>query len=161
VPDPNINQLPDHYLSMGNALLTRVPNPFFGITPASSSLGGSTITAQQLLRPFPEYTNVALFRDNIGHSIYHAFQTQLAKSFSGGLTLTATYTYSKLLDDASSVFSQTVFFTGPVVNTGFADANNLHLDRDYSQGDIPQVFSLAWVYQIPRIWKMSGWKISG
>src|SRR5262249_931920 len=62
VPDPNLNQLPDQYLSMGNALLTRVPNPFFGIIPASSSLGGSTITAQQLLRPFPEFTNVALFR---------------------------------------------------------------------------------------------------
>ena len=39
IPDANINQLPSQYLSLGAALLTRVPNPYFGQIPASSSLG--------------------------------------------------------------------------------------------------------------------------
>ena len=97
---------------MGAALLTKVANPYFGQIPASSSLGGATITQQQLLRAFPRFTNVALFRDNVGNSSYHALQAKLEKRVSHGLTFTFAYTFSKLIDDASSYFSQTIF-TGP------------------------------------------------
>ncbi len=161
IPDANINQLPSQYLSMGSALLTKVSNPFFGQIPASSSLGTATIAQQQLLRPFPRFTTVALFRDNVGNSKYNAAAAKLEKRFSHGLTLTASYTFSKLLDDASTVFSQTIF-TGPVLGTtGAADAYNRHLEKDVSSGDIPRVFSLGWVYDIPRVWKISGWQIAG
>ncbi|PWU02080.1 MAG: hypothetical protein C5B51_21570 [Terriglobia bacterium] len=161
IPDANINQLPTQYLPLGTALLTKVPNPYFGEIPASSSLGGSTIAAQQLLRPYSRFTNVALFRDNVGNSNYHAAALKLEKRFSHGFTLNAAYTFSKLIDDASSVFSQTIF-SGPVLNnTGAADAFNRHLEKDVSSGDIPHVFALGWVYDIPRLWKISGWQIAG
>ena len=161
IPDANINQLPSQYLSMGPALSTKVPNPYFGQIPASSSLGAATIAQQQLLRPFSRFTTVALFRDNVGKSAYNAAAAKLEKRLSHGLTINAAYTFSKLIDDASSVFSQTIF-TGPVLNsTGAADAFNRHLEKDVSSGDIPRVFALGWVYAIPRLWKISGWQISG
>jgi hypothetical protein len=161
IPDANINQLPSQYLSMGAALLTKVPNPYAGEIPSSSSLGAATIAQQQLLRPYPRFTTVALFRDNVGNSSYHAAAMKLEKRFSHGLTVNAAYTFSKLIDDASSVFSQTIF-TGPVLNsTGAADAYNRHLEKDVSSGDIPRVFALGWVYDIPRVWKISGWQIAG
>ena len=161
IPDANINQLPAQYLSQGAALLVKVPNPYFGQIPISSSLGASTIALQQLLRPYPRFTNVALFRDNVGNSNYDAVAVKLEKRLSRGLTINGAYTFSKLMDDASSVFSQTIF-TGPVLNsTGAADAFNRHLERDLSNGDIPRVFSLGWVYDIPRLWKISGWQIAG
>lgn len=160
VPDANINQLPTADLAMGPALLAKVPNPFQGQIPASSSLGGATLTAQQLLRPYPRFTTVALFRDNIGNSGYQAVEAKLEKRLSHGLTFSFAYTFSKLLDDASAVFSNTIF-TGPIANTGVADAYNRHLEKDLSQGDIPRVFSAGWVYRIPRIWKISGWEIGG
>jgi TonB dependent receptor len=161
IPDANINQLPAQYLSMGAALLAKVTNPYFGQIPAASSLGAATVAQQQLLRPFPRFTTVALFRDNVGNSDYNAATLKVEKRLSRGLTVNAAYTYSKLLDDASSVFSQTIF-TGPVLNsTGAADANNRHLEKDVSSGDIPQVFALGWVYEIPRVWKISGWQIAG
>jgi hypothetical protein len=161
IPDANINQLPTQYLSQGAALLTRVPNPYFGQIPASSSLGGATITQQQLLRPFPRFTNVALFRDNVGNSSYNAFAVKLERRLARGLTMNAAYTFSKLLDDASSVFSQTIF-TGPVLNsTGAADAYDRHLEKDVSSGDIPQVFAAGWTYDVPRFWKISGVQIAG
>jgi hypothetical protein len=161
IPDANINQLPAQYLSMGAALLTRVPNPYFGQIPASSSLGAATIARQQLLRPYPRFTNVALFRDNVGNSSYNAAAVKLEKRLSHGLTVNGSYTFSKLIDDASSVFSQTIF-TGPVLNTtGAADAFNRHLEKDVSSGDIPRVFALGWIYDIPRLWKISGWQIAG
>jgi hypothetical protein len=161
IPDANINQLSSQYLSMGAALLTRATNPYFGQIPASSSLGGETLAQQQLLRPFPRFTTVALFRDNVGNSSYNAIAAKLEKRLSHGLTLNASYTFSKLIDDASSVFSQTIF-TGPVLNnTGAADAHNRHLEKDLSSGDIPRVFAIGWVYDVPRIWKISGWQIAG
>jgi hypothetical protein len=161
IPDANINQLPSQYLSMGAALLAKVPNPYFAQIPASSSLGSATIAVQQLLRPYPRFTTLALFRDNVGNSDYNAVAAKIEKRLSHGLTLNASFTFSKLLDDASSVFSQTIF-TGPVLNsTGAADAYNRHLEKDVSSGDIPFVFATGWVYNIPRVWKISGWQIGG
>ena len=61
VPDANINQLLTQDLSLGTALLAKVANPYLGQIPASSSLGGATITAQQLLRPYPRFTDCRAF----------------------------------------------------------------------------------------------------
>src|SRR5205085_3012009 len=109
----------------------------------------------------PRFTEVVLIRDNVGQSTYNAAYAKLEKRISHGLKITASYTFSKLIDDASSVFSQTIF-TGPVLgSTGAADANNRHLEKDLSTGDIPRVFSLGWVYDIPRFWKISGWQLGG
>ena len=161
LPESNLNQLPAAYLALGAALTARVPNPYYEQVPASSSLGQATITQQQLLRAFPRFTNVALFRDNVADSAYEALQVKLEKRVSHGLTFSAAYTFSKLIDNASTYFSQTIF-TGPTLTTiGAADAFNRKLERDVSSGDIPQVFSAGWVYQIPRWWKISGWEIGG
>lgn len=161
IPDANINQLPPQYLAQGAALLNKVANPYFGQIPVSSSLGTATIALQQLLRPYPRFTTVALFRDNVGNSGYNALAFKLEKRLSRGLTVNAAFTYSKLLDDASSVFSQTIF-TGPVLNTsGAADAYNRHLEKDVSSGDIPRVFALGWVYEVPCWWKISGLQLAG
>jgi hypothetical protein len=161
LPEANLNQLPVDDLALGSALLQRVPNPYYGQLPSSSSLDTPMIAQQQLLRAYPRFTNVALFRNNVGNSTYNALQAKLEKRFSHGLTFTFAYTFSKLIDDASSYFSQTIF-TGPVLNnTGAADAFNRHLEKDVSSGDIPRVFSGGWIYDIPKFWKISGWQIGG
>ena len=161
IPDPNINQLPSQFLALGPALLKKVANPYYGEIPASSSLGGQTIAFQQSIRPYPRFTTVALFRDNIGNSHYNAAFAKFDKRLSYGLTVYGQFTFSKLIDDASSVFSQTIF-SGPVLNnTGPADAYNRRLERDISSGDIPLVFGVGWFYDIPAVWKIRGWEIGG
>jgi hypothetical protein len=161
LPESNLNQLPARYLAMRTALTAKVPNPFFGEIPASSSLGQPEIARQQLLRAYPRFTNVALFRDNVADSEYEAAQFRLEKRVSHGLTLSFAYTFSKLIDTASTYFSQTIF-TGPTLTTiGAADAFNRGLERDVSTGDIPHVFSAGWMWQIPRWKKISGWQIGG
>jgi len=161
LPESNLNQLPASLLVMGSALAVKVPNPYFGQIPASSSLGQPAIAQQQLLRAFPRFTNIALFRDNVADSEYEAFQASLEKRLSHGLTFTFAYTFSKLIDDASTYFSQTIF-TGPTLTTiGAADAFNRKLERDVSSGDIPRVFSAGWIYEIPRWHRISGWQIGG
>jgi hypothetical protein len=75
IPDTNVNQLTPEQLSIGASLLEKVANPFFGTIPPSSSLGERTITRAQLLKPFPEFTTVSLFRNNVGNTNFHALQT--------------------------------------------------------------------------------------
>ena len=58
------------------------------------------------------------------------------------------YTRSKLMDDASSVFDASIL-TGPVANFPVADSFNRSLERDYSTGDIPHVFVTSAVWDIP------------
>ncbi len=161
VPDVNLNQLTVEQLTLGSQLTQLVPNPVYGEIPASSAIGGPTIAQQQLLRPYPRFTTVTLYRNNIGNSVYHSFQGRVEKRFSKGLTFTGAYTFSKLIDDASSVFDAAIL-TGPVANFPVADSFNRRLERDLSNGDIPHILSSSFVYELPfgkgRRFNVSGWR---
>ncbi|HJX91600.1 MAG TPA: TonB-dependent receptor [Pyrinomonadaceae bacterium] len=148
IPDTNINQLSSAQLAMGGTLLTRVPNPYFGQIPRSSSLGDPTIPLAQLLKPFPRFTTVSLYRKNVGNTNYNALQAKLEKRFSGGLGLLVSYARSKLIDEASSVFDASIL-TGPIANFPVADSLNRRLERDLSTGDIPNVFVTSFTYELP------------
>ena len=155
IPDTNLNQLTVDQLALGPALLQRVPNPYFGTIPRSSSLGDPTIPVAQLLKPFPQYTTVSLYRNNVGTTIYHGVYAKLEQRFSHGLSYLVSYTRSKLTDDASSVFDASIL-TGPIANYPVADSFNRRLERDYSTGDIPQVFVASAVWDLPFGWTVSG-----
>ena len=133
LPDTNLNQLTVEQLAQGAPLLQRVPNPYFGTIPRSSSLGDPTIPVAQLLKPYPQYTTVSLYRNNVGTTIYHGVYAKLEQRFSRGLSYLVSYTRSKLMDDASSVFDASIL-TGPVANFPVADSFNRKLERDYSTG---------------------------
>lgn len=147
IPDTNINQLTAEQLALGPALLTRVPNPFFGQIPRSSSLGDPTIPLAQLLKPFPQFTNVTFYRNNVGNTNYNALQAKLEQRFAHGLSFLVSYTRSKLIDEASSVFDASIL-TGPIANFPVADSFSRQLERDLSTGDIPNVFVTCFTYDL-------------
>ncbi len=172
IPDTNINQLTAEQLAQGNPLLQQVPNPYFGQIPRSSSLGDPTIPRAQLIRPYPRFTTVSLYRNNVGNTSYHALQAKLEKRLSQGLAFLVSYTRSKLIDDAGQVFDQSIQ-TGPVGNFPVADSFNRALEKDVSTGDIPNVFVTSFTYELPvgrgRRFNLSGiadkllggWNING
>jgi hypothetical protein len=129
-------------------VLQKVPNPFFGQIPRSSSLGDPTIAAGQLLKPFPEFLTVAPYRNNIGSTVYHAVEAKLEQRLAHGLSYLVSYTHSKLIDTASSVFDASIL-TGPVANFPVADSYNLRRERDSSTGDIPSVFITGYTWEVP------------
>jgi len=167
IPDTNINQLTEQQLSLQGALQVNVPNPYFGIIPRSSSLGNPTIPQAQLLKPFPRFTNVTLFRNNVGNTNYNALQIKFEKRMSHAISWIANYSHSKLIDQASSVFDASII-TGPTANFPAADSYNRALERDVSTGDMPNVFALGAIYELPscktcgdRLGKLlNGWKLS-
>jgi outer membrane receptor protein involved in Fe transport len=148
IPDTNLNQLSASQLALGSALLQKVQNPYFGIIPRSSSLGDPTITVAQLLKPYPEYTTVSFYRNNVGTTRYQGLELSLRQRLAHGLTYSIAYTRSKLVDDASSVFDVSIL-TGPIANYPVADSFNRSLERDYSTGDIPNVFVSSVVWDVP------------
>ncbi len=148
IPDTNLNQLTADQLAIGAPLLQRVTNPFFGVIPRSSSLGDPTITVAQLMKRFPEYTTVSLYRNNVGTTRYQGLELSVRQRPARGLSYSIAYTRSRLLDDASSVFDASIL-TGPIANYPVADSFNRRLERDASTGDIPNVFVASGVWDLP------------
>jgi hypothetical protein len=148
IPDSNLNQLSVSQLAQGAALNTLVPNPYFGIIPRSSSLGEPTIPISQLLKPFPAYTTVSLYRHNVGTTRYQGLELSIRQRSSHGLLYSVAYTRSKLIDDASSVFDASIL-SGPIANYPVADSFDRSLERDYSTGDIPHVLVSSIVWDVP------------
>jgi hypothetical protein len=124
-----------------------VSNPYFGIVPRASTLGNPTIPLAQLLKPFPAYTTVSLYRNNVGTTRYAGLELSIRQRLAHGLLYTAAYTRSKLIDDASSVFDP--FAAGAVATSPVADSFNRALERDYSTGDIPHNFVSSVVWDLP------------
>jgi len=149
IPDSNLNQLTTQQLAQGSSLQATVPNPYYGQIPVSSPLGGKTITAAQLLKPYPRFQNVATYRNNSGNTNYNAFQAKVEQRLSHGISFLFAYTHSKLMDDASSVFSSTVLSSPNTSSLIAADTFRPYLERDASNGDMPNVTSFSGIYQLP------------
>lgn len=149
IPDSNLNQLTASQLAEGTPLLAKVPNPYYGQLPISSSIGGKTITAAQLLKPYPRFLNIATYRNNSGGTNYNAGEVKVEQRLDHGLSLLFAYTHSRLIDDASSVFSTTVLSSPNSSSLIAADTFRPWLERDVSAGDMPNVTSLSATYDLP------------
>ena len=136
-------------------------------------LYGSDVQVGQLLRPFPQYRNIATTccLENLGQSTYNALQAKLERRFRNGLNLLASYTYSKTLTDADSPF---FVFTGFNSNVfGAQNPYNLKGEKSVSYQDIPHEFVLSYLYELPAgpgkkylshgapSKVLGGWQISG
>ena len=140
-----LDQLNPSYLSLGNALNAQVPNPYYGIIP-TGQLATPTITRQQSLLPFPQYTSVSGGYFYPGVSFYNAFTLKVEKRFSQGFSILLAYANSKLLD--ASAATSTV--TGGNTSTGILNMYNL-LGGEYSKGvqDIPQRMVITGLWAEP------------
>lgn len=87
-----------------------------------------------------------LVRTNGADSIYHGGQFSVERRFSHGLSLRAAYTYSKLIDDGSEVFTLAGQLTSTSSNP-FSQAS----DRGLSEFDRRQRFVMAYIWQTPSI----------
>jgi hypothetical protein len=153
IPDSNLNQLTAAQLAQGltnpTSLTAQVTNPFYGQIPTSSPIGGKTVAAAQLLKQYPRFQNVATYRNNSGETNYNAIEAKVEQRLSHGLYLLFAYTHSKLIDDASSVFSSTVLSSPNSSSLIAADAFRPYLERDSSNGDMPNVTSVSATYDLP------------
>jgi hypothetical protein len=145
--------------------------------------GSSSIPLAQLLRPYPFFG--ALFSQTMydGMSDYNALNVRVQKRLSYGLTFVAAYTYSKKIYNASveqlasqlfdtialsstgiiggrAGVTSSVGGTGGINGGGYQDPANRNLDRSIGYDDIPNMFNVAFSYDLP-VGKNKQWLHSG
>ncbi len=146
IDSPNLNQLPSQYLSMGNALLQNVPNPYYGIiTTPGSPLAQPTVQKQQLLLPYPEYTGMSYAGEGVGDSTYESLQVKAEKRFSGGNSILVAYTHAKLISDTDTVTS----WLEAGGTGGIQNWNNLRSEKSLASFDVPDRLVVSYVLDVP------------
>ena len=108
----------------------------------------------QSTSPFPNFSNITEFASN-GFSTYNALWVTLNKQVSHGLQLSASYTFSKSLDETSL----------DIPNPPFRfpqDSNNLRADYGPSDFDARHRFVFSGFYQLPfkSNRAVSGWELA-
>jgi hypothetical protein len=108
--------------------------------------GGATVA--QVLRPYPQYNGISTDGglENLGQSTYNAVMAKLERRFRNGLNLMASYTFSKTLTDADSTYP---LFTSFNSGVWAQDSFNLKNNKAVSYQDIPQIFVLSYLYELP------------
>jgi hypothetical protein len=114
-----------------NYLTAQIPNPFAGLLPGTS-LNNATVTRQQFLLPFPEFTSFNIQDYNVGKVWYNALQLTLQKRYQHGLTVTASYAFSKNLQALNYLNPQ-----DPLPS------------RSLTPWDRPNRLTLAPIYELP------------
>jgi hypothetical protein len=142
----NIDQLDSQYLSLGSALNANVPNPMYNQPGAVLAVANPTIARSQLLMPFPQFTSVTVNTSDSGSATYTALYARVQRRFSGGLTLLASYTWSRNMDmlyGGSSSNSYAATASGP------QNAYDTRDEWSRSSQDAPSRFTTAVTYLLP------------
>lgn len=152
------NEVSLESFNLGSAALTAsVTNPMAGLVPGTS-INGSTVQRQQLLRPYPQFLGINQLNRSEGQSRYDGFQFLLAKRFSRGVSASLSYTYSKTLEQVT-----------------YRNAQDTAKEKVAAAWDVPQSLQLNGVYELPfgkgRSFgsgaprgvrhAISGWEVSG
>lgn len=139
----NLNATAVSDLGLGSALNSSVANPFQGLLPGTT-LNNATITRQQLLLPYPQYTGITRNNVSIGHTWYNSMQVSLERRFSAGLFFLASYTLSKNMQAITYLNAQDV----PAGEAGLA--------RQLTATDVPHNVRISGGYELPFFRKSNG-----
>ncbi|MBI2685272.1 MAG: TonB-dependent receptor [Acidobacteria bacterium] len=140
----NINQLDPKYFAEGSAALNApVTNPYY-LSTGPGFISGRTMTREQFLRPFNQFSNVTLSNSDYNRGVYDSLVSKVQKRMSNGLSLLASWTWSRNMD--ASIGGPGSFFNG----LG-AVQNVYNLDAEYSLSSVhsPHRFSSAFTYELP------------
>jgi hypothetical protein len=120
-----------HHLTANDLSLNQVPTQLLG--------PGNT----QLLRPFPQFSNVTWINPSIGNSTYHGGFIRAEKRFQSNFSFLAHYTFSKFIDDVESANEYGA--TG-----SYMDAYHRNLDKGLSGSDVPHRVVVTLLYETPK-----------
>ena len=154
--ETHVNQIPDSFVAQAAAqaaagqpvaIQQTIANPMAG-TSANATIGGATIVAGQLDRPYPQYTDLNLAGFGCCSSTYHSLQATVTRRFQGGGTLLVAYTNAKLLSNTDTLTSW--LENGTTGGVGqVQDWNNLKGEKSLSSQDVSQRLVISYVLDLP------------
>jgi hypothetical protein len=125
-------------ISNPNLFDRQVPNPYYGVLPATSTIGSSpTIKALNLMLPYSAFGQVSWDAAPLGRNLYNALEVKLNKRLAGpdGLSFQLAYTYSKTMGAMNYVNSYP-----------YQDPN---VKYEISQYDRTHIFTLSDQWNLP------------
>ncbi|HMV49947.1 MAG TPA: TonB-dependent receptor, partial [Blastocatellia bacterium] len=129
----SLNQLDPKYLSLGSQLNQLVDNPFFGLGINSGFFASRQISRGQLLRPYPQFTDLTPLYSSGASSNYHALQITFGKKLSQGMMIDGNYTWAKNIEEGLT----------------HQDSYNLRASRGLATIDIAHRFVVSYLYELP------------
>ncbi len=128
----SLNQLDPQHMSLGSQLNQQVPNPFFGIVN-NGVLTQPTVSRAQLLRPYPQFTDVIPLYSSGAKSRYNALQMTGRKRLSQGLMFEGSYTFAKTSE------------------IGMSHQNSYDIEASWALAsyDIDHRFVFSYLYELP------------
>jgi len=94
------------------------------------------------LRPNPQFADID-YLESRANSIYNSLQARFQQRLTTGLSVLASYTWSKSIDDASNFFSTSGDANFP------QNSYDVRAERARSDFDVPQRLSLSYSYDLP------------
>ncbi len=140
----DLNQLNPSYLSLGTGLQKDVSNPFQPYV-SIGALSEPTVRQQQLLLPYPQFTDVTVVNSTWGGSNYQSMQLKVEKQTTHGVSLLAAYTVEKWLSNVNENES----VTGPGQTSTTQNYYDLAAEKSISEADTPQSLIVNVVAQLP------------
>lgn len=134
-----MNQLPVEQYALGAALNQQVPNPFLGLVDRGT-FSNATLSRGQLLRPFPQFTDVQNNYQTSGSMSYNSLQAKVEKRFADGLSMLVAYTWSKNIGNVGERYH---------IGTGVANQYDLDAERGLSPLDIAHRLTITYLYELP------------
>jgi hypothetical protein len=139
-----LDQLNASYLSLGTALTSPVPNPFKPFV-SIGALSNPTVTEQQLLLPYPQFTGVSEINATWGKSNYQAMQVTVNKRTTHGVSFLVAYTWSKWMSNVPNEEAQ----IGSANVSSVQNYGDLAAEYSLSETDQPQNFVANTVVKLP------------
>lgn len=133
VPRQFLGDTPETDTAANDFLSFDVSNPFRNLLPGTGSPlhTATTVDRAVLLRPFTQFGNLFVQEYN-GTNRYNAIQLQGQKRLSQSLSLSTSYTYSRLKEKVN-----------------YLNPSDTELEERFSPDDRPHRFTLAAVYELP------------
>jgi hypothetical protein len=119
-------------MALGSQLNQQVPNPFYGIVN-NGVLTSQTVSRGQLLRPYPQFTDVVPLYASGAKSRYNALQLTGRKRLSRGFMFEGSYTFAKAEE----------------IGMNHQDSYDIDASMALASYDINHRFVLSFLYEIP------------
>jgi hypothetical protein len=128
----SLNQLDPSQMALGSQLNQQVPNPFYGVVN-NGVLTQPTVARGQLLRPYPQFTDVVPLYSSGAKSRYHALQVTARKRMTGGLMFEGSYTLAKAEE----------------IGMNHQDSYDIEASWALASYDIKHRFVISYLYELP------------
>ena len=115
------------------------------IHPSLVGMIDSAGTAPQVLRPFPQFSNVTMISPTFGDSEYHGVNFKLEKRYSNGIQFQTNYTWAKAMDNVEGRNE----LGGEAGNVPFANQYNRRIAWSVGGSHIAHRAIASLVYDLP------------